>query len=90
MRVELILPVAKLHGKLNGKAPFYFKTVNGRTFVQRCPNRSLQPPTPAQTAAKERFATIARMVRAMYLAGSKLTRKQLWEKAAEVYDAAHK
>ena len=87
MHVELILPVAKLHGKLNGKAPFYFKTVNGKTFVQRCPNRSSQPPTPAQTAAKERFATIAQMVRAMYKSGSKLTRKQLWKKAAELYES---
>ena len=40
MKVDLILPIAELHGKLNGKAPYYFKTVNGKTFVQRCPVRT--------------------------------------------------
>ena len=62
MKVELILPIARLRGKINSKSPFYFKTVNGKTFVQRCPNRSTKAPTPAQTAAKQRFAAIARIV----------------------------
>jgi hypothetical protein len=48
MKVELILPIATLHGKLNSKAPYYFKTVNGKTFVQRCPVRKAKP-TPQQT-----------------------------------------
>lgn len=56
MKVELILPIACLRGKINSKSPFYFKTVNGKTFVQHCPNRSTKAPTPAQTAAKQRFA----------------------------------
>ena len=50
MRVELILPIARLRGKINSKSPFYFKTINGKTFVQRCPNRSIKTATPAQTA----------------------------------------
>ena len=33
MKVELILPIARLRGKINSKSPFYFKTVNGKTFV---------------------------------------------------------
>ena len=33
MKVDLILPIAKLHGKLNSKAPYYFKTMNGKTFA---------------------------------------------------------
>ena len=56
MKVELILPIVCLRGKINSKSPFYFKTVNGKTFVQHCPNRSTKAPTPAQTAAKQRFA----------------------------------
>ena len=88
MRVELILPIAKLHGKLNGKAPFYFKTVNGKTFVQRCPVRSAQPLTKAQQAARERFAAIAKMVKQMLEDGSSKNRKQLWKIATEAYDAA--
>jgi len=88
MRVELILPIAKLHGKLNGKAPFYFKTVNGKTFVQRCPNRSSQHLTAAQIAARERFSSIAAEVSRMLEEGSKKSRKQLWKIATEAYDAA--
>jgi hypothetical protein len=89
MRVELILPIAKLHGKLSGKAPYYFKTVNGKTFVQRCPNRRTQPVTMAQQAARERFATIAGMVKQMLEEGSTKSRKQLWKIAIEAYDATH-
>ena len=39
MKVELILPIARLRGKINSKSPFYFKTVNGKTFVRHRPNR---------------------------------------------------
>ena len=88
MKVELILPIAKLHGKLNSKAPYYFKTVNGKTFVQRCPKRSTKPLTKAQQDARERFAAIAKMVKQMLEDGSKKSRKQLWKIAAEAYDAA--
>ena len=89
MHVELITPIAKLHGKLNGKAPFYFKTINGKTYVQRCPNRSMQPPTAAQNAAKQRFTAIAKMVRKMMAEGSKKSRKQLWRIATQAYDEAN-
>ena len=89
MHVELITPVAKLHGKLTGKAPFYFKTVNGKTYVQRCPNRSLKPPIAAQTAAKQRFAAIAKMVKQMMAEGTKKSRKQLWKIAMKAYDDAN-
>ena len=87
MKVELILPIARLHGKLNSKAPYYFKTVNGKTFVQRCPIRTA-PPTSNQIAAKARFAAIAKMVAQMRTDGSKKSRKQLWKIATEAYDAA--
>ena len=87
MRVELILPIARLRGKLNGHSPFYFKTVNGKTFVQRCPDRSTKAPTPAQTAAKQRFAAIAKLVTQMRAEGSKKSRKQLWKIATQAYDA---
>ena len=87
MRVELILPIAKLHGKLNGKSPFYFKTVNGKTFVQHCPNRSAKTPTPAQIAAKQRFAAISKIVKQMMADGAKKSRKQLWKIATKAYDA---
>ena len=89
MKVELILPIAKLHGKINGKSPFYFKTVNGKTFVQRCPVRSTKAPTTAQNAAKQRFAAIAKLVTQMLADGSKKSRKQLWKIATQAYDEAN-
>ena len=88
MKVELILPIARLHGKLNSKAPYYFKTVNGKTFVQRCPVRTASP-TPNQIIAKTRFAAIAKMVTQMRADGSRKSRKQLWKIATEAYDAAN-
>ena len=86
MRVELILPVAKLHGKLNSNAPYYFKTVNGKTYVQRCPVRKAKPTT-SQIHARSRFAKIARTVAQMQLEGARLSKKQLWQLAAEAYES---
>ena len=89
MRVELITPIAQLHGKLNGRMPYYFKTVNGKTFVQRCPVRRARPTT-RQTAARERFSAIAKMVAQMRQTGTKKSSKQLWQIATEAYDAANR
>ena len=89
MKVQLILPIAALRGKLNDKARFYFKTLNGNTYVQRCPNRTNQPPTSAQTAARDRFTAIAQEVTRMLAEGSKKSRKQLWKIAADAYEAAN-
>ena len=86
MKVELILPIAQLHGKLNSKAPYYFKTVNGKTFVQRCPIRKA-PPTTQQILARSRFGKIARIVAQMKLEGSSLSRKQLWQLVSEAYES---
>lgn len=87
MRVQLITPIANLHGKLSGKMPFYFKTVNGKTFIQRCPARKA-PPTAVQTAARERFRKIATTVAQMRRQGSRLSQKELWTLASSAYDAA--
>ena len=89
MKVQLILPIAALHGKLNSEAKFYFKTVNGKTFVQRCPDRRTQPPTQNQAVARQRFTAIAQEVSRMIESGSKKSRKQLWKIATEAYDAAN-
>lgn len=86
MRVDLILPIAKLHGKLNSKASFYFKTVNGKTYVQRCPVRTAKP-TVRQILARSRFGKIARTVANMQLEGSSLSKKQLWQLASEAYES---
>ena len=80
MKVELIIPIASLSGKLNAKANYYFRTLNGRTFVQRCP-MSNSSPSAAQKAACDLFAKRARMVAKMQNEGSKLTQKELWKLA---------
>ena len=82
MKVELILPIATLSGKLNAKSNYYFRTFNGRTFVQKCPKHKSFP-TAAQQAACELFAKRARMVAQMQNEGSKLTQKQLWKLAEQ-------
>ena len=87
MKVELIVPVISLHGKLSGKSTFYFRTCRGRTFFQRCPDRSSQPTTPAQAAAQKRFADIAAIVRRLRKDFPELDDKQLWKKAEQIYDA---
>jgi hypothetical protein len=86
MKVDLILPIAELHGKLNGKAPYYFKTVNGKTFVQRCPVRTAKP-TVRQILSRSRFGKIARTVAQMQLEGASLPKKQLWQLASEAYES---
>lgn len=82
MKVELILPIATLSGKLNAKSNYYFRTLNGRTFVQRCPLPQ-SAPTAAQKEACALFAKRARMVAQMQNEGSKLTKKELWKLAAK-------
>lgn len=78
MKAKLILPIATLSGKLNAKSNYYFRTLNGRTFVQRCPLHKSSP-SAAQKAAYELFTRRARMVAQMRNEGSKLTQKELWK-----------
>ena len=79
MQVQLILPIASLHGKLSADSNYYFRTFKGKTYVQRCPIQ--QAPTPAQKAASELFAKRARLVAQMQREGTNLPLKQLWELA---------
>ena len=87
MKVELILPIARLRGKINSSSPFYFKTVNGKTFVQRCPNRSTTPPDTGTNRCQTAFRRHRQIVARMKAEGSKKTRKQLWEIATKAYES---
>ena len=53
MKVELIIPIDILRGKLcpNG---YYFRFYKGRQIIQRCPTKWTD--TPARKAAREQFA----------------------------------
>ena len=83
MRVELILPLEALHGKLTGDARYYFRTVNGRQYVQRCPRRPRRP-SASQTASRASFAARARLVAQWQRNGCRLPQKRLWALASEL------
>ena len=53
MKVELIIPIDTLKGKLR-KDGYYFRMYNGYQIVQRCPSKWKD--TPARKAARELFA----------------------------------
>lgn len=79
MKVQLILPIAALHGKISAKSNYYFRTYNGKTYAQRCPKQPNQ--TSAQKAASELFAKRARLVAQMQRDGTDSPLKQLWQLA---------
>lgn len=53
MKVELIIPIDKLRGKLRQDG-FYFRMYKGIQIVQRCPTKWKD--TPARKAARIKFA----------------------------------
>ena len=53
MKVELIIPIESLRGKLR-KDGYYFRMYRGQQIVQRCP--TTWKDTPARKAAREKFA----------------------------------
>ena len=60
MKVELIIPIERLRGKLKQDG-YYFRQYRGQQIVQRCPTKWKD--TPAQIAAKARFAKVVAAVR---------------------------
>ena len=78
MRAKPILPIDALHGKLDGQSTYYFRTINGKQYAQRCPVRD-KPPSPAQASSRATFAERSRLVAQMQKSGSKLSLKELWK-----------
>ena len=54
MKVELIIPIERLKGKLR-RDGFYFRMYQGEQIIQRCP--TTWKDTPKRKAARERFAS---------------------------------
>ena len=52
MKVELIIPIERLRGKLR-KDGYYFRMYRGEQIVQRCPTK--WEDTPARKSAREKF-----------------------------------
>ena len=57
MKVELIIPIEGLKGKLRQDG-FYFRMYKGQQIIQKCPDRSKHVKTPAEAANQQRFAAI--------------------------------
>ena len=55
MKVELIIPIDSLTGKLRQDG-FYFRKYRGQQIIQKCPDRSQHVKTPAESANQQRFA----------------------------------
>ena len=55
MKVELIIPIESLRGKLR-RDGYYFRMYRGQQIVQKCPDRSKHVKTPEEAANQERFA----------------------------------
>ena len=78
MKVKTILPIDTLHGKLDGKSNYYFRSIHGKQFAQRCPIRK-RPKSMIEKANESLFGERARKVAKMLRDGSKLTRKEMWK-----------
>jgi len=53
MKVELIIPIDKLRGKLRNDG-YYFRLYKGVQIVQKCPTKWKD--TPARKTARDKFA----------------------------------
>ena len=78
MKAKPILPIDALHGKLDGKSTYYFRTINGKQYAQRCPVRD-KPPSLAQASSRATFAIRAKQVAQLQKSGSRLSVKELWK-----------
>ena len=54
MKVELIIPIEVLRGKLRGDG-YYFRRYRGQQIVQKCPDRSGHVKTQAEAENQKRF-----------------------------------
>ena len=55
MKVELIIPIEGLRGKLRQDG-YYFRKYRGQQIVQKCPKREGHVKTEAEAANQQRFA----------------------------------
>ena len=79
MKAELILPIESLRGTLRNDG-YFFRIVNGKQIVQRCPNRSGYKPKPREIATRDLFAIRTRYVNKLLKEGSTLSRQEIWNR----------
>ena len=91
-QIKTMAGIASISGRLGN---YCFRTMKStgkvymHSFLSKEPKTAPREPTAAQQKQKQRFATIAKIVRQMIAAGAKKSRKQLWKIATEAYDAAN-
>ena len=78
MKVKTILPIDMLHGKLDGRSEYYFRSIHGKQFAQRCP-RKKRPATAEEQAKQSLFGKRAKKVAKMMMEGVHRSRKELWK-----------
>ena len=78
MKVKTILPIDALHGKLDGRSEYYFRSIHGKQFAQRCPVKK-RPATETEQAKQSLFGKRAKKVAKMMVDGVSGSRKELWE-----------
>ena len=59
MKVELIIPIEGLHGKLR-RDGYYFRKYRGQQIVQKCPNREPRKKTAEYRGEQNKIITIKR------------------------------
>lgn len=77
MKVKTILPIDALHGKLDGRSEYYFRSIRGKQFAQRCPVKK-RAATDVEKAKQCLFGKRAKKVARMMLEGVCVSRKELW------------
>lgn len=87
-RVRLPMGIREVSGKV-GNVCFRTMKSTGNVFVGRLPRTRTTLPSAAETAARERFALMAKMVNQMRKEGSKKSRKELWQIVKDAYVAAN-
>ena len=91
-QIKTMAGIASISGRLGN---YCFRTMKStgkvymHSLISKEPKIAPREPTAAQQKQKQRFATIAKIVRQMIAAGAKKSRKQLWKIATEAYDAAN-
>lgn len=81
-RVTLPAGIERISGRM-GNVCFRTMKATGKIYVTRMPHVRATIPTKEEMARRERFGKTAQLVNQMRKAGSPLSRKQLWQLAAQ-------
>ena len=92
-KITLMSGIASISGRV-GNCCFRTMRATGKVYMHQVKDESRKskverPASEAMMRQRQRFSTIAKMVKQMMAEGTKKSRKQLWKIATEAYDAAN-